>query len=226
VNRPRLTGFTHWLRRLPAFTVTHSALPPSHEFTASKITGNRMSTLQLFRSVAVFAVAVSLTASPTKVEAPGLPNFHQVNDHVFRGGQPLPQGWLTLANMGIKTVIDLRRTDEHSTEEEAKAVQAANMKYFNFPMKGVVAPSDEQVAKILALLNSNEPVFIHCKRGADRTGAVIACYRIEHDRWDRQQALNEAKSFGMAWTQVGLKKYVLSFQPKTAQASPAASPSM
>jgi tyrosine-protein phosphatase SIW14 len=181
-----------------------------------------MNNLQLCRGIAVFAIAVSLTASPSKVEAPGLPNFHQVNDHVFRGGQPLPQGWQTLANMGIKTVIDLRRTDEHSTEEEAKAVRAANMKYVNFPMRGVIAPSDEQITKILALLNSNEPVFIHCKRGADRTGAVIACYRIAHDRWDRQQALNEAKSFGMAWTQVGLKRYVLSFQPKTAEASTAA----
>jgi protein tyrosine/serine phosphatase len=176
-----------------------------------------MNNLQIFRSVAVFAIAVSLTASPNKAEAPGLPNFHQVNDHVFRGGQPLPDGWAALAKMGVKTVIDLRRTDEHSTEEEAKAVQAANMKYLNFPMKGVVAPSHEQVAKILALLDSNEPVFIHCKRGSDRTGAVIACYRIAHDRWDRQLALNEAKSFGMAWTQVGLKKYVLSFQPNIVQ---------
>src|SRR3954452_24286096 len=102
-----------------------------------------MSNLQLFRSVAVFAIAVSLTASPNKVEAPGLPNFHQVNDHVYRGGQPLAEGWPALAKMGIKTVIDLRRIDEHSTDEEAKAVRAANMKYLNFPMRGVFAPSDE-----------------------------------------------------------------------------------
>jgi protein tyrosine/serine phosphatase len=181
-----------------------------------------MNKLQLIRSVAVFAVAISLTASPNKVEAPGLPNFHQVNDHVYRGAQPLAEGWPALAKMGIKTVIDLRRTDEHSTDDEAKAVRAANMKYLNFPMRGVVAPNEEQMTKILALLDSNEPVFIHCKRGADRTGAVIACYRIAHDRWDRQQALNEAKSFGMAWTQVGLKRYVLSFQPKAVEATTAA----
>jgi protein-tyrosine phosphatase len=92
-------------------------------------------------------------------------------------------------------------------------------------MKGVVAPSSEQVSKILTLLNSSEKVFIHCKRGADRTGAVIACYRISHDRWAPQQALNEAKSFGMAWTQVGLKRYVLSFQPKTLSTSVAGAPS-
>jgi protein tyrosine/serine phosphatase len=184
-----------------------------------------MNKLQLFRGFAVVAVAVSLTASPNRGAAPGLPNFHQVNEQVYRGGQPDASGWPTLAKMGIKNVIDLRRPDEHSIDEESKLVRAANMQYFNFPMKGVVAPSHEQVIKILALLDSNEPVFIHCKRGADRTGAVIACYRIQHDRWNSHQALSEAKSLGMAWTQVGLKRYVQSFQPKAVEAAPAATPS-
>src|SRR5436305_13529207 len=90
------------------------------------------------------------------------------------------------------------------------------MKYVNFPMKGVVMPSMEQVSKILALLNTQDRVFIHCKRGADRTGAVIACYRIAHDQWEPKQALKEAKSFGMGWAQTGLKQFVMSFQPKVA----------
>jgi uncharacterized protein (TIGR01244 family) len=118
-----------------------------------------------------------------------------------------------LAKLGIKTVIDLRREDEHSSASEAQAVTAAGMKYLNVPMKGVVAPSDEQIAKILAVLDSQEPVFVHCKRGADRTGAVIACYRIKHDGWARQQALQEAKSFGMGGLQLGLKRYIMTFQP-------------
>ena len=74
-------------------------------------------------------------------------------------------------------------------------------------------PTDAQIAKVLGLLNSQEPVFVHCKKGADRTGTVIACYRISHDRWQRQQALKEAKSHGMGFVQVGLKRYILEFQP-------------
>lgn len=129
----------------------------------------------------------------------------------------------------MKTVIDLRRADEHSTEEEAKAVQAAGMKYVNVPMKGVVAPSEDQISKVLSLLlNSPDPVFVHCKRGADRTGTIVACYRMTHDRWNNKQALSEAKALGMAWTQFGLKSYIKSFQPNaraltisTAPATPA-----
>jgi len=181
-----------------------------------------MNLFQFHTGLAALALAISVSASPAEVVAPDIPNFHQVNDHVFRGAQPPPQAWQTLAKLGVKTVIDLRRTDEHSTDGEARGVAGAGMKYFNFPMKGVVEPSSEQVSKILALLDSEDRVFIHCKRGADRTGAVIACYRIAHDRWEPRQALNEAKSFGMGWAQMGLKRFVMSFQPKVMSFQPKA----
>jgi protein tyrosine/serine phosphatase len=114
----------------------------------------------------------------------------------------------------VKSVIDLRREDEHPTKLEAKAVEAAGMRYFNVPMHGVVAPSEEQVARVLALLDSSADgsVFVHCRRGADRTGTVIACYRMVHDGWDNQKALQEAKSYGMSGLQLGMKRYVMNFQ--------------
>jgi protein tyrosine/serine phosphatase len=113
-------------------------------------------------------------------------------------------------------VVDLRRTDEHSTAEEAKAVEAAGMKYINIPMKGVVAPTEAQITQAMTLLlNSPDPIFVHCKRGSDRTGTVIACYRMYHDKWNNKQALSEAKSLGMSWTQFGLKGYIKSYSPGT-----------
>jgi tyrosine-protein phosphatase SIW14 len=143
----------------------------------------------------------------------GIPNFHQVIPKIYRGGQPQPEAWPQLAKLGIKTVLDLRRPDEHSTVEEAQAVEAAGMKYVNIPMKGMVSPADEQVSQALRLLLSSPgPVFVHCRRGADRTGTIIACYRIEHDNWDNQKALAEAKSMGMSWTQFGLKSYIKSYR--------------
>jgi tyrosine-protein phosphatase SIW14 len=174
--------------------------------------------------LAALAVALSFPALPAPVDTLSIPNFHQVNERVFRGGQPPAESWQGLAKLGVKTVIDLRLTDEHSTEEEAKAVAAAGMTYVNVPMKGVVSPSNEQISKVLALLDSQDKVFVHCRRGADRTGTVIACYRIKHDRWHPKQALNEAKSFGMAWTQVGLKSYIKSFQPKNTDVSTSPAP--
>lgn len=178
-----------------------------------------MTALRKHHAIAVLALAFSLNTWAAELQVPGVPNFHQVNERIFRSGQPPDGSWKAIADLGVKTVIDLRRPDEHSTASEAKAVAAAGMQYVNLPMKGVVAPPPEQMAKVLALLESSDKVLVHCHRGADRTGAVIACYRIAHDRWDRKQALEEAKSLGMRWTQMGLKKFIMSFQPSAVASS-------
>ncbi len=89
------------------------------------------------------------------------------------------------------------------------------MQYVSVPMHGMETPSDAKVSKVLSLLDnpSAGPVFVHCLRGADRTGAVIACYRINHDHWDNQKALAEARSDGMSFFERSIQRYVLRYQP-------------
>jgi len=168
--------------------------------------------MKLLSYPVVACALLSIPAFAGNADPRGIPNFHQVNEHLFRGGQPTSDGWQSLAGMGVKTVIDLRRVDEHSVADEAKAVKAAGMQYVNVPMNGIVAPRPEDITKVLALLNSKDPVFVHCKRGADRTGTVVACYRMAHDRWDWQRSLAEAKSYGMSIFEVGMKSYIKSYQ--------------
>jgi tyrosine-protein phosphatase SIW14 len=163
---------------------------------------------------ALVLLLASMPAWAALVEAPGVPNFHQVNEHVYRGAQPTREGWNTLADLGIRTVIDLRREGDaggHSIAAERLAVEAAGMRFVSIPMDGLVAPSDEQISKVLALFASGEPVFVHCRRGKDRTGTAIACYRIAHDRWTNEKAMNEAKSLGLHWIEIGMKRYIKAF---------------
>jgi tyrosine-protein phosphatase SIW14 len=167
-------------------------------------------TVRRYVPALVFGV-LSVSAWPAQIQTPFLPHFFQVNDHVYRGAQPTGTGWDSLAKLGVKTVIDLRREGEdgeHSIAAEAKAVEAAGMHYINVPMNGIVAPGNDQISRVLTLLDSPEPVFVHCKKGKDRTGTVIACYRIAHDRWTNQHAMDEAKSAGLHWMEVGMKRYV------------------
>ncbi len=145
-----------------------------------------------------------------EVSAPGIPNFHQVNDHVYRGAQPRHEGWNSLAKLGVKTVIDLRE----SSEQERREVEAAGMRYVGMPLSGIAAPPPDKIARLLALLtDSPDPVFVHCRRGADRTGTLIACYRIQHDGWKNERALAEAKAYGMAGFEITMQRFVLGFQP-------------
>jgi uncharacterized protein (TIGR01244 family) len=156
--------------------------------------------------------ALCFTVWAGGVSAPGISNFHQVNEHIYRGAQPRDDGWAGLTRYGIKTVIDLRPESEHSCKTEKRLVEAAGMRYINVPFSEIHGPSDGNISKVLALLNeSGGAVFLHCRRGADRTGTVIACYRIAHDGWTNQKALDEAKSHGMSWLEFGMQHYVLGF---------------
>ena len=150
----------------------------------------------------------------------GIKNFSQVDDHVYRGAQPTDEGFNYLAKIGVKTVVDLREHDDRSLAEE-HLVTAAGMEYVNVPMTGLTPPTEAEITKILALLEdyTTGPVFVHCQRGADRTGAVIAAYRIDHDHWDSARALSEAKSLGMSFFQFPRQRYILTFQPRTLEAN-------
>ena len=153
-------------------------------------------------------------------DAQGVPNFHQVNEHLYRGARPTIQGITSLAKLRVKTVLDLRETGAETVAEE-KAVKAAGMIYVSIPMNGTRAPSNEQVARALGVFDDDSaaPVFVHCKRGADRTGTVVACYRIAHDHWDNQRALNEAKSDGMHWFELSMQRFVVHYSPRDYQAA-------
>lgn len=150
--------------------------------------------------------------------APGIKNFDQVDAHVYRGGQPTDEGFQYLAKVGVKTIIDLREADDRSKGEE-RVVTKAGMKYVNVPMTGLT-PTEDEITKILAMLEDNTtgPVFVHCRRGADRTGVVIAAYHIEHDKWDNARALNDAKAHSMSFFQFPRQNYIKNFQPQTVDA--------
>ena len=165
--------------------------------------------------IATLAIGIASIPGFAQTNVAGVPNFHQVNDHVYRGAQPTEQGFQSLAKLGVKTIIDLREPGDRSLSER-KVVEADGMRYVTIPFRGMSAPSPADVAKVLALFDdaSGGPVFVHCRRGADRTGTVVACYRIAHDGWDNQKALLEAKGFGMSWTEVAMHHYVLRYRPQ------------
>jgi len=139
----------------------------------------------------------------------GVQNFHQVNDNIYRGAQPTAEGFQALAQMGIKTVVDLRK-EPPQARQERRTVESLGMKFLSVPMT-MHAPTDEQISRVMQELNSTAvPVFVHCHGGRDRTGTVIACYRKAHDSWGNEEALDEANLAGMR-RDVGMRKYVRKF---------------
>jgi protein tyrosine/serine phosphatase len=141
-----------------------------------------------------------------------LPNFQKVNENLYRGGQPRAGGVKKLSELGIKTIVNLRGTDEMTRTEQEEA-RAAGLTYFNVSMPGLSRPTNEQLSRVMGILDAPEnwPVFVHCRRGSDRTGTVVAVYRITKEQWTASQAITEAKRYGMSWVQFRMKDYVSDF---------------
>ncbi len=148
---------------------------------------------------------------PNKTESKkeDLPNFHKINENFYRGGQPTAEGIKRLARLGVKTVINFRDPDG-KVRREKQVTEENGMRFFNPHLSNWFKPKDSEIEKIIEIIQdpANQPVFIHCKRGADRTGTVVAVYRMKFEGWTDREANKEAKEFGLGWWQVWMKDYI------------------
>jgi tyrosine-protein phosphatase SIW14 len=150
------------------------------------------------------------------VEDKDLPNFGKINKNLFRGGQPTGAGLKKLKDIyNVKSIVYLRGADEKA-EIEKKLAKAVGIDFQSFFLNNWFAPKDAQINAILAFIDNpaNQPVFVHCKRGADRTGTVIAVYRILHEGKTAKEAFDEAKDFHFGWWQLWMKDYIYDYYKK------------
>jgi protein tyrosine/serine phosphatase len=121
-------------------------------------------------------------------------NFGQVNDHIYRGGQPKGVHYRQLVVLGIKTVLDLRGDAEPDSKTDA---EQAGLQYINLPLEPKRYPQAYAATRFLEIVNeqANWPVFVHCAGGRHRTGAMIAVYRMAMDHWTVDQAYKEMKQY-------------------------------
>lgn len=172
----------------------------------------------------VMALLSSVSFSQSAISHKELPNFHQVNDRLYRGAQPKKDGLKKLASLGVKSILNLRGEDENTIAEQQEAKELG-LNYYALPMGGLSRPSDEQIAKALSIINNpeNGVVFVHCKHGADRTGVVIACFRMLQESQTAEQAKEEAEKHGMSWVQLGMKRYISDYYKKLSREKQASS---
>lgn len=123
--------------------------------------------------------------APLIVDGGSLRNAWRVSDSLCRSAQPTPGDWPAIAKCGVKSVLDLRETDEHSVVREREQVEGVGMAYLSHPLSDWRVPGQRDLRLILATIDDavavqGGSVLVHCKRGADRTGVVCACFQLSH----------------------------------------------
>jgi protein tyrosine/serine phosphatase len=177
----------------------------------------RMSISALLRCAALAAAVAACTPDNSRLADRSVPieNFAEVAEGVYRGAQPDSAGFRALADMGVKTVINLRAN--HDDRQEASRY---DIEVVPIPMSAGLSldpPTDEDVRKFfdVVLDPKRRPVFFHCAEGKDRTGTMCALYRMEVDGWTPERAHEEMEAFG--WHDDiyrALGKFVLEYRPR------------
>jgi protein tyrosine/serine phosphatase len=154
-----------------------------------------------------------------------IPSFHRVDDTLYRGGQPGPGGVSALAALGIRTIVNLRY-ERDVIDAEAAEAKAAGIEYVSVPMYGLLRPKYDQIARILAILDDPQrrPVFVHCAAGHDRTGVVVACYRVARLKWSAEDAIREALDYGMLKVEYAKRAFVRDYAARLRARLPATPP--
>jgi len=145
---------------------------------------------------AVSTLHLAAPREPAKrVVVPGVENVALVAPGIYRGATPGPKGLDGLKALGIKTVVNLRHY--HGSTEE-KLCRERGIDYVRVILESSDVPKDDDVRRFLGIVTdaTRQPVYFHCWRGKDRTGAMCAAYRISVEGWPLDDARREMQAFG------------------------------
>jgi protein tyrosine/serine phosphatase len=177
----------------------------------AKTTHSKLLAIGLWVAVSLFAGAqVSWCAA--RKEQRGLPNFGQVTENLYRGGQPTSEGFITLHSMGVGMVVNFR-DEPAETAAEKLEVESLGIKYVSIPWSANQKPSSAQIVEFLDLVraNPNTKIFVHCRRGADRTGTMVASYRVAVEHKSAGEAISEMHRYHYDWLfRAQLERYIKS----------------
>ncbi len=132
-----------------------------------------------------------------KVNFAGIPDFGSVTPLLYRGAQPTEEGLRNLRRMGVEIVVNFRDEPDEIAAEE-RVAESLGMRFVSIPWKASDQRLGPQLAEFLQLVRSNpdQKIFVHCTAGHDRTGFMVAAYRIADQHWTPREAVAEMQAFG------------------------------
>jgi len=113
-------------------------------------------------------------------------NLYKVDHKLYRSAQPDRDGFVELYKLGIRHDLNLRQFNG-----DAKYLKGIDIKEYRIRVRTDIKSYEELVEAVRFIVNAKEPVLVHCRHGSDRTGTVVAGYRIAAENWSKEDALDE-----------------------------------
>ncbi len=131
-------------------------------------------------------------------------NFYKVTENIYRGPRPTQKNLKELQSRGIKTILDLEflHTDRYKIKRTGTKFKSLHIRMLAWKIE------DKAIIEALKILTdaNNYPIYVHCKHGSDRTGVVIAMYRMVVQGWSREEAIKEmlggGYGFHVSWKNI------------------------
>jgi tyrosine-protein phosphatase SIW14 len=149
----------------------------------------------LFFGDALLQAAESPRARPAEWAQPvpglALNNCFRVSADLYRSEQPARSDLSALKNLGIRSVVSL-----YQFFPDSRAFERAGFRLYQHRMAAGSLTEEDLRRALASIRDAPKPVLVHCWQGSDRTGAVVAAYRIAFQGWTREQAVDELANGG------------------------------
>lgn len=187
----------------------------------------------IMKYLPILALAFSvLVGCSTDQPASNIPNnivnFAVVNAKkaIYRGGQPDTNGFAYLKSIGVSNIVKLNLEPEGPGWKDSDwamaqggvmtegVAQARVTDFTGFTVSYLPITLEQQllgpvpwVAHAARQMQAMPGTFVHCEHGQDRTGLVVACYRVKAMGWTKADAEKEMLEHGFHKELHGLHEY-------------------
>lgn len=141
-----------------------------------------------------FALA-RVTAADEGMSVDGIDHLRMVDESLWRGDAPSPEGYANLARLGVTTVVDLRAERDVIVPEAQ--LSDLGIERVHMPIRDGQTPDAVQVERFFELVRGSEgSVYVHCGAGVGRTGTMAAAWLVESDEANGWAALRRNLEVG------------------------------
>jgi protein-tyrosine phosphatase len=168
-------------------------------------------TLRFLANISLLLM-ICICASSAQEVPPGvkIAHFERVDAGVFAGSKPHTEAdFEFLQSLGVRYIVSTRFLPLLSGSEKRHA-RRYGMTLLSMPMNASpIPPRQKHVDQILQTLRKDQPVYVHCVLGRDRTGLIAGLYRIRYLGVSKDEAWEQMKESGFHtwWFTRGLNVY-------------------